>query len=82
MLDHFLQSFLLKSKQTKDGYLNKMTQGGGIRDFMEYKYVLGLYKGLQEADDIIRNLYRSSVEGIERSNMERAYYGEEESESD
>ena len=64
MLEKFVESFILKSR-AKQNDLTARMRCGGLKDFIEYKFVSGKIKGLEEADEIIRSLYRITMEGVE-----------------
>ncbi len=64
MLERFVESFILKSRaRQKD--LGDKVNCGGLKDFLEYKAMTGKMNGLKEADDLIRSLYRMTMEGID-----------------
>lgn len=64
MLERFVESFILKSN-AKQKDLTERMRCGGLKDFIEYKFVSGKIKGLEEADELIRSLYRMTMEGID-----------------
>jgi len=77
MIQRFIQEFWLRSKEAQDRHDKRLRLPAGVNDFVEYKYVLGLINGLEEADKIIEKLYKGTPEGIEKDNREREFNGEE-----
>lgn len=69
MLERFVESFILKSR-AKQNDLTARMRCGGLKDFIEYKFVSGKIKGLEESDELIRSLYRMTMEGIENKECE------------
>jgi hypothetical protein len=69
VLERFVESFILKSR-AKQNELTARMRCGGLKDFVEYKLVAGRIKGLEDSDEIVRSLYRMTMEGIENKECE------------
>lgn len=57
LIETFIEHYLQKSKIAREAYYKRLHEGS-FKDFEEAKYLVGLGKGLAEADNIIRSLYK------------------------
>lgn len=57
LIETFIEHYLQKSKNARDSYYKRLHEGS-FKDFEEAKHLVGLGKGLLEADNIIRSLYK------------------------
>jgi hypothetical protein len=74
--EYFIESYLLQSKKKQHIY-QKSICGGNLKDYEEYRHYCGKLKGLIEADEIAKDVYRSIYEVAERDIKERELYGKE-----
>lgn len=75
-IEHFIESYLLKSRAKQASYQEKICTGN-LKDYEEYRFYAGKLKGLLEADEIMKSTYRSLFEVIEKDNKNREVYGQE-----
>lgn len=64
MLEKFIENYLARSNAQKNLYKDRF-YNGNIKDWEDYKHTLGRYFGLEEAEDIVRSLYKAMVEKVD-----------------
>jgi hypothetical protein len=67
MLEKFIENLLMKSKIEQEVY-KKHILPGNLSE-LEYKFMCGKLKGLQQADDLVRSLYNAMVNQVRISDI-------------
>jgi hypothetical protein len=76
MIERSVDGFLLGIREAQNHHNKRLRARDGVKDFLDYKYILGLINGLEEAGIIITKRYKGTPKGIEEDNREREFYGE------
>lgn len=72
-IEYLVERCLIKSNEEQSSYKEKICCGN-LKDFEEYKHYCGVIKGLAKADDIIKTVYRSLFEVVEKEIKNRESY--------
>lgn len=72
-IEYFIQEYLKKSKDEQSSYREKICCGN-LKDFEEYRHYCGIVKGMVKADDVMKSIYRSLFEVIEKDIKNREFY--------
>lgn len=75
-VEYFIESYLIKSKSKQSSCQEKICSGN-LKDYEEYRFYSGKLKGLIEADDIMKSIYRSLFEVVEKDSIDKELYGKE-----
>ena len=71
MIIKFCENLLLRIRERKAAYEGKLLSGS-LKDMEEYKFMSGYRKGLEESEEIARQLYSDMFE-IKKGNKEEYF---------